>query len=125
MSIPKKLVLTVLERDRFVCQLACSTACLVEATVADHRANRGHGGSKILNDAAALVAACGICNGAKEDAHSLILLELETRGLSLLKDSTNAKTLQRCRETPMQDIEGAWWFLLSDGRREPVGEVPF
>lgn len=122
--IPKKMVALVIARDGGFCQLALA-GCLGEATVADHRADRGHGGSKTLNDPAALVAACGLCNGAKTEAHSLILLDLIERGLRVPKDSTNAKTLTRCRVTPMQDLAGDWWFLLSDGTRQLIEEPEF
>lgn len=122
--IPKRIVRAVLERDNWTCQLAMVPECLVDATVADHRADRGHGGSKVLNDMACLVAACGICNGAKADAHSLQLIALRERGLDVLKAATNHATVARCRETPVQGLDGVWWWLTSDGRRVEVGAEP-
>lgn len=122
--IPKKLVTACLERDGWTCQLALP-GCLLDATVADHRANRGHGGSKVLNDLACLIAACGLCNGAKEDAHSLELIALENRGLWVRKAATNADTVKRCRETPVEGLDGELAWLTSDGRRVPVGRTTF
>lgn len=93
--------------------------CRRVATVADHRANRGHGGSKILNNPMALVAACGQCNGDKENATGSILADLITRGLRVLKSSTNEKTLRVCELTPVTYPDGQFW-IHADGTRERV-----
>jgi len=117
MAIPRRLVDQVLERDNGFCLLA-GPFCLGEATVADHRANRGSGGSRELNNPVCLVAACHLCNGWKETAHSLELIGLKERGLRVLKASTNAATVTRCEETPVQDLDGQWYWLLPDGTRQ-------
>ena len=118
-TIPKPLVRTVLERDGGWCLLALP-GCMGEASVADHRADRGHGGSGVLNDPACLIAACGICNGAKPAIHGQLLVNLLERGLKVRKAATNAGTVQRCRDTPVEDLEGRWWLLRSDGTREEI-----
>lgn len=118
-AIAKPMTRRVLERDGGVCVLQLR-GCLGEASLADHRANRGHGGSKILNDFANLIAACGLCNGAKEDAHGDARVRLVDRGVRVVPDSTHAKTLLRCRIIPVRFPDGARYRLTSDGLRNRV-----
>ena len=120
-GIPKKIVQMVLARDRGLCQLD-DPGCELIATVADHRANRGMGGSDILNDPACLVAACWRGNQWKETVHGSDLDRLIIRGVRVRRDSTNAKTLTRCLETPVRMVDGLLYWLTSDGRRVPVGD---
>ncbi|GLU88911.1 hypothetical protein [Agromyces sp. NBRC 114283] len=122
--IPKKLVALVLDRDRGRCVLNLPR-CLGAASVADHRANRGSGGSKVLDDARALIAACGLCNSDKADASGETRAELIRRGVIVEKAATNHQTVVRCAYTPVEYPDGARLYLLSDGRRVPEGEVPF
>lgn len=124
MTIPKPMVRTVLERDGFRCMIA-GPNCLREATVADHRAPRGMGGSKALNRPECLIAACGLCNGDRESASGMWRLDLESRGVIVPKDSTNAKTISRCAATPVRDPWGDLWFLLADGSRQLSGDPGF
>lgn len=124
MSIPKKLVKLVLERDGFWCMIG-GPNCLRQATVADHRAPRGMGGSKQLNRPECLISACGLCNGDREAASGVWRLELESRGVIVPKDSTNAKTIVRCASTPVRDPWGDVWFLLPDGGREASAVTKF
>lgn len=123
MTIPKPVVRVVLARDGGRCVLRLP-GCLGVATVADHRANRGAGGSKVLNDPACLVAACELCNGAKEDAHGPYLARLREYGLRVLKAATNAATVTRCRDTPVTYPDGTVWKLNSDGSREQQFQDP-
>lgn len=116
-AIPASMTRGVLDRDKGVCVLQLP-GCLGEATVADHRANRGAGGSKVLNDPACLVAACVLCNGAKEDTYGEHLARLRLFGLRVWKAATNAATVVRCRETPVTYPDGTVWKLNSDGTRE-------
>lgn len=122
--IPPRMRDGVLERDGGRCVIA-GPFCTVVATVADHRANRGHGGSKVLNDPRCLVAACELCNGWKEDAHGEDRERLIYRGIRVEKDSTNAKTVSRCANKTVLYPDGRWFFLLADGTREEVTEPPF
>lgn len=120
MSIPKTAKArtdAVLERDGHRCVIG-GPECRVRATVADHRANRGNGGSKLLNDLACLIAACVICNGLKEDADGPYRARLVAHGIRVEKAATNAQTLERCRLRPVLYPDG--WFRLVEGRREPV-----
>ncbi len=109
----------VIQRDGGLCLLALS-GCTGEAQTTDHRANRGSGGSRVLNHPSVLVAACTACNGAKADAHSLTLLDLVERGLFVRRAATNAETLTRCQQTPIQDVEGDWWWLIDASTRFPA-----
>jgi 5-methylcytosine-specific restriction endonuclease McrA len=109
----------VIRRDGGFCLLALHR-CQGEATTTDHRANRGMGGSRLLNDPVNLIAACGICNGDKADATSL---ELEERGLWVRPAATHEKTLVRARETPVEALDGTRWFLLSATERITVAEA--
>lgn len=116
-SIPRRLVQQVIDRDGGWCLLT-GPHCLGEATVADHRVNRGMGGSKALNVPENLIAACTVCNGWKETAYQLELNALIASGLRIHRAATVEATLQRCRETPVQGLDGEWWFLLPDGTRK-------
>ncbi|QUY63314.1 Hypotetical protein [Gulosibacter molinativorax] len=92
-----------------------------EATVADHRANRGSGGSRSLDVPHVLIAACTLCNGLKEDAVGLYRESLIDRGIRVLKAATNRETAHRCELAPVQYPDGRWWLLHPDGSRTPVG----
>lgn len=115
-GIPKRMVQDVLQRDGWICQLNLD-GCLREATVADHRANRGMGGSPKLNNVVNLIAACGVCNGAKESASNVEKLSLEERGLRVLHARTADGTVQRAAETPVKYRHGDWYKLRPDGGR--------
>ena len=116
-AIPKKTVALVLDRDGGLCVLRISPDCLGDASCADHRANRGSGGAgQRLNVPSCLVAACGVCNGAKADG--VAREELLRRGVSLLPDSTHRKTALRALVTPVEYPDGREYYLLDDGTRE-------
>jgi hypothetical protein len=110
-TIPKDLVRGVLERDGGFCLLALP-GCLGEASVADHRAERGMGGSDVLNHGVALVAACGLCNGRKTHLGTIERYGLIQRGLIVPKAATNQQTLIRCAETPVEYLDGERHFLI-------------
>lgn len=109
----------VIARDGGFCLLALHR-CQGEATTTDHRANRGSGGSIALNHGGNLIAACAICNGDKADARGRVRSDLIERGLLVIPDSTHAKTLDRALSTPIQDLAGDWWMLLSATERRPA-----
>lgn len=117
--LPRKIFDAIYERDQHFCLLALP-GCLGEGGVADHRANRGMGGSQLLSHGAALVLACAICNGRKADAHALTLFDLEERGLWVRPAATHAKTLQRVLSTPVTDLEGRRWLLIDEHTRQEV-----
>lgn len=121
MTVTVAMKKAVIERDGGFCLLALP-GCTGEAQTTDHRANRGSGGSTVLDDPANLIAACALCNGAKADAGALVLMELEERGLWVRKDSTNAKTLQRSRETPVEYLDGEQFYLVSATERRHISE---
>ena len=114
--IPVKVRDLVLKRDHYRCVIN-GPGCTVTATVADHRANRAMGGSRILNDPANLIASCILCNGEKENAHGDRLVELKRRGVRVIPDSTHAKTLLRAQITPVEYPDGTVALLTSSGLR--------
>lgn len=119
---PRVVKDAVIERDGGFCLLALNR-CEGEATTTDHRANRQAGGSRLLNHPGVLVAACSPCNGDKADAHAIVLFDLELRGLYVRPAATHAKTLDRVLSTPVQDLAGDWWMLLSSKDRRPASEA--
>lgn len=121
MSLPRKLVEQIIDRDGGFCLLALP-GCLGEANLAHHRANRGMGGSPILDHPANLTAACGPCNGAAEDAPALVRFDLIDRGLRVEKAATNDATLRRAIETPVEALDGERWYLISATERRRVDE---
>lgn len=114
-----KRINDVLARDKGLCVLRLP-GCTLRATLADHRANRGSGGSKVLDAIENLIAACVLCNGAKEDADETLRAELIARGVRVEKHSTNAKTLVRCRATPVRYPDGVERWLTEYGTAEVV-----
>ena len=105
----------LIARDR-ICVIALP-GCSGRAETLDHRANRGSGGSKVLNAPYCLLGACRFCNGAKEDADGDTRAELIDRGVRVIKMATNQQTAERCRDTPVLFPDGSWWRLLEDGTR--------
>lgn len=115
MISPKRFA-AIFARDGGRCQLDLP-GCTIVGTCPDHRANRGSGGSKVLDDPAVLVLACASCNSAKADGDFAVLRELEARGLYIRKAATNQRTLDRARQTPVTDPLGRKWLLISDTER--------
>ena len=120
--IPRRMVRLVLERDGEVCQLVLP-GCTYLATVADHRANRGAGGSSLLDSPVNLVAACVTCNGLKETVHGDALQRLKDRGVRVMRAATNAKTLTNALAMPVQYRDGRWYLLDAVGGRQHIREV--
>lgn len=110
----------VLARDKGICVLRLP-GCSILATCADHRANRGAGGSKVLDAFPVLIAACALCNNAKENAVGATLQELIRRGVRVRKAATNALTARRCREIPVEYPDGMSYWLTVDGRKVAAG----
>lgn len=115
--IPKRLSELVLSRDGHVCQLNL-IGCTYVATVADHRANRGMGGSPKLNNAVNLIAACQMCNGLKETLTGEALNDVKRRGLRLVHASTPEQTLEYAGDTPVKYRTGDWYYLDTTGHRQ-------
>ena len=111
----------VLERDGGFCLMAIP-GCLGEAQTTHHRANRGSGGSPVLDHPANLVAVCSLCNSRAEDAHAIVRMDLIERGLRVEKAATNAATLERAKRTPVEYLTGQRWFLISDTERRHEDE---
>lgn len=120
-AIPKKTVALVIQRDGGFCMLRISPDCMGVATCADHRANRGSGGAgQRLNQPSNLIAACGICNGAKEEADMGLRLDLEKRGLRLPAHSTHKMSALRALVVPVLYPDGIEYHLLDNGTRKEV-----
>ncbi|MBN6777407.1 HNH endonuclease [Pseudoclavibacter alba] len=123
--IPKRLVALVLERDGRECVLD-RPGCWRAATIADHRANRGMGGSRQLDSVANLIAACPSCNGLKEDATGGVLEQLIEYGHRVRHAATSQATLRAAQLTPVRYPDGRFYWLTADGRRVEVsGPPPF
>jgi 5-methylcytosine-specific restriction endonuclease McrA len=107
----------VILRDGGACRITLPN-CTGAAETAHHRANRGAGGSRVLNAPQNLLAACTRCNGDAETADAETRAELIRRGVRVEKAATNAATLTRAANTPVLYPDG--WFLLIDAStREP------
>lgn len=119
--LPRRTFDQIYERDRGFCLLALSR-CLGEGGVLHHRANKGSGGSKVLDHGANLVLSCSICNSDAEDAGALLRFDLIERGLRVEKAATNAATLERAKRTPVEYLTGQRWFLISDTERRHEDE---
>jgi len=113
--IPPKTRSIVLERDGGRCVIR-GPHCTGRATLADHRANRGSGGSSLLDTPECLIAACELCNGWKEDAVGAAREDLIRNGIRVLKASTNTLTVLRCMETPVLYPDG--WYVLVGAERQ-------
>lgn len=114
----------VIERDEGRCMIA-GPHCLSVATEPDHRANRGSGGSKVLDSPECIIAACGLCNGWKTTVTGPAREELIRRGVIVLKAATNPETARRCLNKPLVDPWGAVWFLLPNGTRQLCDDPDF
>jgi hypothetical protein len=75
------------------------------------------GGSRILNNTVNLIAACSLCNGAKETLTGDALNDIKRRGLRLAHAGTPQQTLQYAAETSVQYRNGDWYYLDTTGHR--------
>lgn len=112
----------VIARDLGVCMLALP-GCTGAAQTTDHRANRGAGGSDVLNHPANLVGACALCNAAKADGNAAVLADLERRGLYIRKAATNTKTLELAMNRSVEAPDGALYMLVSARVRVRVDQA--
>lgn len=116
MRVSKKLFEQIRQRDGGFCLMALP-GCMGEGNVLHHRANRGAGGSRVLDHPAVLVLVCSLCNGRAEDAHAIVRADLIERGLRVEKAATNAATVERAKRTPVEYLTGQRWFLISATER--------
>lgn len=123
MTVTVRTKRDVITRDGGYCLIALP-GCLGEAQTTHHRANRGMGGSSVLDDPVNLVAACTVCNSAAEDAPALVRFDLIERGLRIERAALNSQTLERARRTPVEDLAGDRWLLISATAREAVVHIP-
>jgi len=117
MAVSRRTKLAVLARDNNVCVIA-GPHCVGVASVVDHRANRGSGGSTVLDAPENLIACCPLCNGGKEDAGAEYRAELVARGIRVQKRATNAQTAERCTNIPVLYADG--WHRLEGFARVPI-----
>lgn len=111
----------VIERDGGWCLMALP-GCLGEAQTAHHRANRGSGGSAVLDHPANLAAVCVPCNGRAEDAGAIVRADLIKRGLRVEKAATNTQTLERAKATSVEYLDGDRFYLISATVRRHISE---
>ena len=119
MKLPRRFFDAILVRDGYFCLMALP-GCMGEGNVLHHRANRGMGGSSILDHPGVLCLVCSRCNSAAEDAHALTRMDLIDRGLRVEKAATNEATLARALNTPVTDLEGRRWLLIDEHTRQEV-----
>ena len=119
MTLPRRLFEAIQQRDDYFCLMALP-GCMGEGNVRHHRANRGHGGSKVLDHPGNLCLVCAPCNSAAEDAHAITRMDLIDRGIRVEKAATNAATLTRALNTPVTDLEGRRWLLIDEHSRKEV-----
>lgn len=112
--IGKKKTGKVLARDDHTCVIRLPD-CQGVATVADHRRSRGQGGARSLDEFSNLIAACGLCNGAKEDSKGEVRALLEARGVIITAGRTHAHEAQKARETPVYYPNGRRYELDDAG----------
>lgn len=122
MTLPRRLFDQIAERDGYFCLMALHN-CDGEGNVLHHRANRGAGGSKILDHPANLVLSCWRCNGDAEDASAIVRMDLIERGLRVEKAATNEATLERAKRTPVEYLTGDRYLLVSATERKPFVEA--
>lgn len=122
MTVTAELKRQVIARDGYFCLMALP-CCAGEAQTTHHRANRGSGGSTVLDHPGNLVAVCLRCNSAAEDAHALTRMDLIERGLRVEKAATNQQTLARSLQTPVTYLDGERYFLLTAKERVHVTEI--
>ncbi|MDR7113910.1 hypothetical protein J2X03_003812 [Microbacterium trichothecenolyticum] len=112
--------LRIIARDGGICMLALP-GCLGYAQTADHRANRGQGGAgDVLDHGGNLIAACSLCNNAKENATGPARAALIARGITIRPDSTHRKTLLRALDTDVVAPDGRRFRLIDHDTRELV-----
>lgn len=113
-SVSKGTKMLMMRRDNHSCQIGLP-CCVGYASGPDHRAGRGAGGSKVLNELSNLIAACWPCNSLKETLHGEARKELVVRGVIIAFAGTNEKTAAKALVTPFIDRSGVAWLLDNDG----------
>ena len=88
--------------------------CLYQASAANHRINRGAGGSKLLNVLVNGCAICGPCNGLIESDPDVAQLARD-RGVKVRRSSTIARDFFNLVETPLNHPVRGVYFLDAEG----------
>lgn len=114
MSLPKRTLAAMDERDGRRCVWHYEGACDPETLVPHHRSNRGMGGDR-----------------SKNVLSNLVWLDAETNGL-VESDATYAESARKRgiklsihatpRNEPILYPDDAWYRLTDDGRRIPAGD---
>lgn len=112
----------IITRDAHFCLMALP-GCNGEAQTTHHRANRGSGGSTVLDDPVNLVAVCVLCNSAAENASAIVRHDLIQRGLRVEKAATNEQTLARAAVTPVTYLDGERFVLIDEHTRVNVADM--
>jgi len=113
----KKQTAEILERDDGVCLMwGSSPFCAYYADVANHRINRGAGGSKGLNATVNGCAICTMCNGLIEADRHLAMVA-RVRGVKVRSSHNLARDLETLAGTPLLHPTIGPYFLGPDGKR--------
>jgi hypothetical protein len=113
----RKQVDEILDRDDNVCLMWGSNPfCAYYADFANHRINRGAGGSKAMN---VTVNGCGICSRCniliEDDSH--LALVARVRGVKVRSSHNVARDVQVLMATPLLHPVIGPYFLDADGKR--------
>lgn len=112
----RKDVEFILDRDGGVCLMWGSNPfCAYYADTANHRINRGQGGSKRLNVRVNGCAICARCNGLIEHS-STLAEEARRRGVKVRSSYTAAKDLEHLCSIPLLHPVSGLYHL------SPVGD---
>lgn len=114
----RKQVAAVLERDGGICLMwGAIASCRYYADTANHRINRGAGGSKALNVLVNACAICSVCNGLIESDSELAAVARE-RGVKVRSSHNTGRDLVTLRLTPLMHPVWGLYRLTIDGSRD-------
>lgn len=99
-----------LDRDKY-----CLHCGRTDSLVPQHRANRGHGGSKSADVPSNIIVLCSLFNG---------LIESDAKAARLARQyGWKISRYEKSCETPVFDVvSGVWWLLLDDFSKGKLNE---
>jgi hypothetical protein len=116
----KKQTNQILERDGGVCLMWNTNPwCAYEAEVANHRINRGAGGSKGLNAIVNGCAICSSCNGLIEHDPGLAEVARE-RGVKVRSSHNIARDLENLAAVALVHPVLGTYTITEDGNRHSL-----
>ena len=115
----KKQTAEILERDGGVCLMwGSNPICAYYADSANHRINRGAGGSKGLNVLVNGCAICSACNGLIESDSTLANVARD-RGVKVRSSHNLGRDVDNLQSVPLiHPVLGAYCLALAGGRSD-------